>query len=190
MKFSFNKSKCIILLLFAITLLSIHSSKAQSVSAKDDNILSLSLSCSSNPQCIYSGKKDFLNIRITNNTNQNLEISLIAIDAVSMSSYFKDKKTNKGIPGSSSPPGLTRPDLLKKLTLLPAHETKTIKREFSKKIMKKIFGKSSGNQVIFHVYISTPIHIQGSQEPIGSYQNGKFEPKIFTLGAEVTITKQ
>lgn len=56
--------------------------------------------------------------------------------------------------------------------------------------MKKIFRKSSGNQVIFHVYISTPIHIQGSQEPIGSYQNGKFEPKIFTLGAEVTITKQ
>lgn len=190
MEFSFNKSKCIILLLFAITLLSIHSSKAQSVSAKDDNILSLSLSCSSNPQCIYSGKKDFLNIRITNNTNQNLEISLIAIDAVSMSSYFKDKKTNKGIPGSSSPPGLTRPDLLKKLTLLPAHETKIIQKEASPNYIKKIFRKSSNNQIIYNVSIWTPIHIQGSQEPIGSYQNGRFEPKIFILEAETTITKQ
>lgn len=82
------------------------------------------------------------------------------------------------------------PDLLKKLTLLPAHETKIIQKEASPNYIKKIFRKSSNNQIIYNVSIWTPIHIQGSQEPIGSYQNGKFEPKIFILEAETTMTKQ
>lgn len=107
-----------------------------------------------------------------------------------MSSYLKNGKTKRGIRGTSLPPGLIRPDLLQKLTLLPTHETKIIRKEATPNYIKKIFRKSFNNQIIYNVSIWTSIHIQGSKEPIGSYQNGKFEPKIFTLEAEATITKQ
>lgn len=190
MKLLLKKNQVIIKLLFAISLFSFYTSNAQSITEKDKNILSLSIKCPNNPQCIYSGKNFSSNLIITNNTNQNLEISLIAIDAISMSSYFKDIKTNEGISGSYSLAGLMNPYLLKKLTLLPAHGTQTIKREFSKTVMKEIFKKSSSKQVIFHVALSTPIHLQGSQEPIGSYKNGKFEPKSFILKAKKVITKK
>lgn len=186
----FNKSQRIIVLLFATTLFSIHPSKAQSITADSNSPLTLSINCPNNPQCIYSGGNLSIDIVITNNTNQNLEFPLISIWSISMSSYFKDGKTKEGIRGTSLPPGLMRPDLLKKLTLLPAHETTIIQKEASPNYIKKIFRKSSNNQIIYNVSIWTPIHIQGSQEPIGSYQNGKFEPKIFILEAETTITKQ
>lgn len=186
---SSDKSKCIIVLLFAITLFSIHPSKGQSITANSNSPLTLSINCPNNPQCVYSGENLSMNIVITNNTNQNLEIPLEAIPYCLMSDYFKNIRTGK-IVGELVPPGMPLPELLKKLTIIPARSSKIIKVGYSKENLKKAFKQAHANQIIYYVDIANFIYFEGSKQPIGSYQNGKFEPKQFVFKTEKIITKQ
>ncbi|CAI3950250.1 unnamed protein product [Commensalibacter communis] len=190
MLYFIKKSKKILAILLTIPLLTIYHTQAQSVTANDNNILSLSMECPNNPQCIYSGQDPFLlDILITNNSDQNIEIPLEAIRAYLSESYLKDIQTGEPV-GPVTPPGLPLTDLLKKLTLLPAHTSHVTRAEFSKKGIKKAFKKAHSNRIAFYKSIVTSIHYQGSKEPIGSYENGKFERKSFVLEAEKVITKK
>lgn len=180
----------IIKLFFMIMLLTIYQSEAQSITANSNNLFSLSISCPNNPQCIYSGQNFFsINIIITNNSNQNLEIPLKALNYFWTTVYLKNIQTGE-IVGDFTPPGMVYPELLKKLTLIPAHKSQIIEAGYSKKNIKKAFKEANSNQIFFYAYTIIIAHYQGSKEPIGSYKDGKLEPKQFLLKTERVITKK
>lgn len=190
MEFSLNKSKRIILLLFAITLFSTHSSKAQNVSAKDDNILSLSIECPNNSQCVYSGQKFFpITTKIKNNSNQNLEIPLEAIKSFLTTSYLINIKTGKTV-GNIISPGMPIPELLEQLTLIPAHSEIIMTGNYTKNYLNNIFNKEKTNTIALYKTINTYVYFEDLKKPIGYYKDDKFEPKQFILKAQKVITKQ
>ncbi|CAI3934796.1 unnamed protein product [Commensalibacter papalotli (ex Botero et al. 2024)] len=173
-----------------IILLTIYQSKAQNILTNSNNLLSLSISCPNNPQCIYSGQDLFpVTTKIINNSNQNLEIPLEAIKYFLTTSYLKNTQTGT-IVGNFVPPGIFIPELLQQLTLLPAHTEIIMTGNYTKKYLKHIFNKESTNQITLYKSMIVYIHYQGSKEPIGTYKNGKFEPKRFILKAERIITKK
>lgn len=186
----FNKSQRVIVLLFAITLFSIHPSKGQSITENGNNPLTLSINCRNNPQCVYSGEKTlFLTLSITNNSNQNLEIPLEAIQSISTTSYFQNIHTGH-IVGRPIPPGMPIPEIFENLTLLPAHQSAIIAAGYSGKNMQRAFKEANMKQVIFYVETTTVAYYQGSKKPIGFYKNDIFEPKQFTIETKKIITKK
>ncbi|MDI2090462.1 hypothetical protein [Commensalibacter oyaizuii] len=189
MQYSFEKLWQLIIQFSVVIFLVIGPSSAQGIKG-DDNILNLLIDCPNNSRCIYSGQKLFpINIIIKNNSDQNLEIPLEAIKYFLTNDYLKDTRTGK-IVGDFVPPGVPMPELLKELTLLPAHGSKIIEASYSKKNIKKAFKEAHFNQIIYYVSTVVYAHLQGSKEPIGFYKDGKFEPKPFVLEAEKVITKK
>lgn len=189
MQFLIKKSKQTITLLLFFIVFTGYQSKAQSITINNDTLLTSSIHCPNNPQCIYSNQNYFPTLTtIKNNSDQNLEIPIEIIKAHS-SFLFKTIKARKII-GKTSPPALSDPKQESNLTLLPAHGEITIEGGYPKRFLKSAFRDADSNQVLLSETTSTKVYFQGSKEPIGYYQNGKFEPKIFILKAETTITKQ
>lgn len=190
MQLSLKKYKKAIILLLIMALTTIHQSKAQSITASDNNLLTLSINCRNNPKCIYSGEKTlFLTLSITNNSNQNLEIPLEAIQSISTTSYFQNIHTGH-IVGRPIPPGMPIPEIFKNLTSLPAHQSAIIAAGYSGKNMQRAFKEANMKQIMFYVETTTVAYYQGSKKPIGFYKNGVFEPKQFMIETKKIITKQ
>lgn len=176
-------------LLFIVVTLTLNQSKAQSITANNDKILSLLMVCPNNPQCIYSGQNSFpVNTIVINHSDQNLEVPLEII-RYSAATYFQNSKTKK-IVGDSVPVGMIIPDTLKNLTLIPAHGSKVMTGNFDKSSLKKAFKETHSNQISIYTWTPMYAHYQGSKEPIGTYKDGKFEPKRLVLEAEIIVTKK
>ncbi|CAI3931759.1 unnamed protein product [Commensalibacter communis] len=189
MQVLFINSKQIIGLLFAITFFPAYHSKAQNVTTDNNNLLSLSIICPDNPQCIYSKENTLqLNISIKNNTNQDLYIPLKAMTHIITSFYFKDIRDGKDniIP---DPTWNGSAVLFKELSLLPASGSLIISTLYINPENKEIKNTPT-NHIIFHAKTITPVYLYNSYKPIDSYQNGKFELKQFTLEAEQIIIKK
>ncbi|CAI3923883.1 unnamed protein product [Commensalibacter communis] len=182
MQVLFINSKQIIGLLFAITFLSAYQSKAQSVTPDNNNLLSLSIICPDNPQCIYSKENTLqLNISIKNCKNQNSYIPLKAMTHTTTSFYFKDIRNGKDniIP---DPTWSGPPVLFKELILLAASESLIVSTLYVIPNDAEIKNTPT-HHIIFHAKTIIPIYFYASKKRIGSYKNSKFEPKQFTLKA-------
>ncbi|CAI3923179.1 unnamed protein product [Commensalibacter communis] len=189
MQVLFINSKQIIGLLFAITFLSAYQSKAQNVTTDNNNLLSLSIICPGNPQCIYSKENTLqLNISIKNHTNQDLYIPLKAMTHITTSFYSKDIRNGKDniIP---DPTWSGPPVLFKELSLLPASGSLLISTLYVIQENKEIKNTPT-HHIILHAKTITPAYLYNSYKPIGSYKNSKFEPKQFMLEAEQIIIKK
>lgn len=189
MQFLITKSKQTIKLSLLFIVFTTYQSKAQSITVNNDNLLTSSIHCPNNPQCIYSGQDYFPTLTtIKNNSDQNLEIPIEIIRANS-SFFFKTIKTRKDI-GETYPPALRDPKQESNLTLLPAHGEITIDGGYPKRFLKSAFHDAHSNQILLFESTLTKVYFQGSKEPIGSYKDGKFEPKRFILEAEKVIIKK
>lgn len=168
----------------------INSGQAQDTGNHQD-LITLETYCPANPSCVYSGEKIFLlYTKIINNSDFNLEIPLAAIKDSRIWGSFRGIKTGNYLGRASGRP-LANPALSHKLTLLPAHSEIIVAEGGALgDEIKESFYDAKSNQFLYQVSIDTEAYYQGSQEPIGYYQDGKFKTKIFKLKSHVIITKK
>lgn len=151
------------LLLILTTLFTTVHANAKEIIMNTNELLTISVSCKDNPQCIYNKQRElFITIKITNNSEKNIELPLEFIKKTGPAISLKDNHSDLEAPLRTN---LADRELMKSLTAIPAKQSVSFDWVIFDSELEQFSHKGSID-VLAIITIYTNIYIKGNKDPI------------------------